>query len=182
MSRTDRARVRPRPLAEMNRWVPVVAVLAALGWGCGQSDASPGDAPGEDDYYAVALEQGLDRALDWLGGLPSPDRYCVAIATGYEYPEWEGAVAPSAALLQRLNEGSGGTPGFDAFTDCGTVYPPTSPDGERAGLLWVEPLGPERREVSVGWIGLGDTTGWECRFQGAAGTIGGADCAQLWES
>lgn len=165
----------------MARGLALLALTVALGPACTEQGLETGKLPGEDTYYGVALGEGLANALQWLGGLPAPTKYCVAITRGELGPDWEGAIAPSEVLLRRLNR-SGRSVTFYSFTDCSVEYPATAPDGDRAGLLWVEPLGADRQELLVGWMGLRDGTGWSCRFQEIGGAVAVDKCVKWWES
>lgn len=159
----------------------LITLVLALVSGCSEPGVQTAKPAGEDAFYAVALTEGLNHALEWLGGLPAPAKYCVAITGGEADPDWQGARAPGEVLLQQLNSSSRSAT-FYSFTDCSVEYPATAPDGERAGLLWVEPLGADRRELMVGWVGLRDGTGWACRFQEVDGDVEAAECDKWWES
>jgi hypothetical protein len=165
----------------MDRVVALFAFAIGIVPACAEAGLETAEPPGEDAYYAVALTEGLANALQWLGGLPAPTKYCVAITGGHVEPDWVGARSPSEALLQRLNS-SGAPSTFYSFTDCSLDYPSTAPGGDPAGLLWVEPLGADRQELMVGWIGFRDGTGWGCRFEEIDGAVAVEECAKWWES
>ena len=87
----------------MTRWIQRLAILV-LGVSCASQGAV--EAPDEDEYYALFMQEVLARSMRWLGDLPRPTDYCVAIAPGSSEPDLGAGREPSPDLLAKLNASS----------------------------------------------------------------------------
>jgi hypothetical protein len=163
----------------MLRAISVVAASVIL-WTCTSADdAGAPNPPSEDEFYAAFFEEVLERSLQWLGSIPAPGSYCVAIAPRADEVWASPGAAPGPPLLERLNASPDGIT-FHSILDCVQGDRPGSPTGDPAGVLWVSPLNPrEPGRLFGGWFGFREATEWGCTLRESEGSVVIERC-DLW--